>query len=530
MYIFAGVKLKCRDLFICFGLMVLSCTPVRLIREFKNPVQAPSFVSSQNKVKVHMKDGCLYLLDSLLTFDNSDTIYGGGVYYDQNRTIIKSNYSVPYILPSLDFKIPLSDVALLETNDLKGLRGNAILMALVSVPMSIITGYCLINPKACFGSCPTYYSWDGKDTSLMAEGFSSSILPSFEKADIDMLYSTKVTGNNFHLRLTNEALETHIIRYSDLLVFTRSQNERVFASQEGKFFVTTDIRNTSSCRAAEGDITEAVRQMDNNERYCSADQKNLAEREYIEMSFDSLPDGQLGLIIGCRQTLLTTFLFYQSLAYLGNSAGYFASRIESGDISLEKKVNKVWELLGGIEVFVQASDGKWKKVSEINEMGPIASDVHLVPLQEMGTKSINIKLRLTKGLWRVDYLALGKLEKSVEPTIIHPAVVTAISGTEKNRHVQLSDTLNPLVTLPGDIYDLQYVLPVVPEEYEIFLKSKGYYIEWMRESWMKEESLKNAALFFGFPKKYMRVAAADFKKMEPSMENNFWNSKYVKKN
>jgi hypothetical protein len=122
-YIFAGVKLKYRDLFICLCLIVLSCTPVRLIREFKNPVQAPSFVSSQNKVKVHMKDGCLYLLDSLLTFDNSDTIYGGGVYYDQNRIIIKSNYSVPYILPSLNFKIPLSDVALLETNDLKGLRG-----------------------------------------------------------------------------------------------------------------------------------------------------------------------------------------------------------------------------------------------------------------------------------------------------------------------------------------------------------------------------------------------------------------------
>ena len=510
--------------------MVLSCTPVRLIREFKMPVQAPVLVSSQNIVKVHMKDGCLYLLDSLLTFDDSVTIYGGGVYYDQNRTIIKSNYSVPFILPALNFKIPLSDVALLETNDLKGLRGNAIMMALVSVPMSVITGYCLINPKACFGSCPTYYSWDGKDTSLMAEGFSSSILPSFEKADIDMLYSTKVTGNTFHLRLTNEALETHIIRYSDLLAFPRSKNERVFASQEGKFFVTTDIRSTSACRASEGDISEAVRKMDNHERYCSADRKNLAQREYIEMRFDSIPEGDHGLIIGCRQSLLTTFLFYQSLAYLGSSAGYFASRIESGDISLEKKVNKVWELLGGIEVFVQSSDGKWTKVSEINEMGPIATDVHLVPLPKTGTRKLNIKLRLTKGLWRIDYLAVGKLEKCIEPAVIHPVTVTTISGIEKNSDLQLSDTLNPLVTFPGDVYDLQYVLPVVPEEYEIFLKSKGYYIEWMRESWMKGESLKNAVLFFGFPKRYMRVAAADFKKIEPSMESNFWNSKYVKKN
>ena len=529
----SGIKsfiLKYKLILIFLSIMIVGCSPTYLIREFRNPVRPISFDPSQKIVKVHMKNGGLFVLDNLITSLNSDTVIGHGSYYNQNREHVNVTSGNNNFASGSLYKIALSDAALLETNNLKGLTGKAVMMALVGVPMSIITGYCLINPKACFGSCPTFYSWDGRDTSLMAEGFSSSILPSFEKQDIDMLYNTKVTGSDYHLMLTNEALETHIIRYADILALPRSKDERIFASSDGKFFRTSGIRNPSICKAAEGDISEAVRMMDGKERYSPADNKNLARREFIEMRFDSVPDGESGLIIGCRQTLMTTFLFYQSLAYLGNSAGYFASRIESGDKSLEKRVNKVWNLLGGIEVFVQSSDGKWVKVDEIEEMGPIATDVHLVPLPKTGTRNLNIKLRLTKGLWRIDYLALGKLDKSIEPVIIHPSTITAKNKTGSNCEIQLPDSLNPLVTLPGDVYDLHYVLPVIDGDYEIFLKSKGYYIEWMRESWVNEESLKNAALFFGFPKKFMRIAASDFKKLEPSMENSFWNSRYVKRN
>src|SRR5512133_2795440 len=195
----------------------------------------------------------------------------------------------------------------------------------------------------------------------MAEGFSSSILRSFEKEDIDMLYHAKPTGNIVNLKLTNEALETHVIRYADLLVFPRKQNERVFAVEEGYFASVSDIRSPSSCRAAEGDCLETVRQMDQRERFSETDAGNLAAKEYIEVNFNSIPEGDLGLIIGSRQTFLTTFLFYQSLAYMGHSAGNFAADIESGNRSLEKKVNKVWDVLGDIEVSFQDREGNWIK-------------------------------------------------------------------------------------------------------------------------------------------------------------------------
>ena len=47
--------------------------------------------------------------------------------------------------------------------------------------MTLVTGaslgmniYCAANPKACFGSCPTFCSKNGDTWRLEAEGFSSS--------------------------------------------------------------------------------------------------------------------------------------------------------------------------------------------------------------------------------------------------------------------------------------------------------------------------------------------------------------------
>ena len=45
-----------------------------------------------------------------------------------------------------------------------------------------------------------------------------------------------------------------------------------------------------------------------------------------------------------------------------------------------------------------------------------------------------------------------------------------------------------IVALPGDAYTFTYELPENPQHYELFLSSRGYYLEWMRESWLREEA------------------------------------------
>jgi len=502
-----------------------------LIRELRQPPLA-SVDSSITNVKVHMKDGSLYVLSIFDMDNNSDTAYGLGTYYDQYRNVIKFNTDPTGQWIDTRFSIPLPDIALIEMNKIKNkMSGKIIGITLVSAATIGVTAYCLTNPKACFGSCPTFYSWDGTDTTLMAEGFSSSILRKFEQEDIDMLYSARSADNTFNIRLTNEALETHVIRYADIMVLPRGDGERVFAAGKGRFFSTYDITAPVECHSPEGDCLEKLKLMDKKERYGPSDPENLIAKESVDIAFAEVPRGELGFIIGCRQSFMTTYLFYQGLAYLGKSAGYFAARIESGDKFMQRKFDRIKDLLGGIEVFVQDRRGSWIKAGEIAESGPIASDVHLIVLpDELRSDKLNIRLRMTKGLWRIDYAALGRLGQEIDPIVVEPAEVVAKTSSGMNTPPLLKDPQSPLVTLPGDVYEIKYKIPDIDGPYDLFLKSRGYYLEWIREPWLQEENHFKAAIFFGLPKLYMKNAGEEFKKTEATLEESFWKSRYVGKN
>lgn len=470
----------------------------------------------------------MFVLNDWVFDFKPDTLWGVGNQYDQNRNLIAGwEYSASSNIRRPKVEISNANIVLIESNKMLNATGNLSAIAIVGVPFGILTGYCLVNPKACFGSCPTFYAFNGRDMELMAEGFSSSILPVFEKRDVDMLYWSQQNGREFQVKLTNEAMETHVIRYADLLVFPVDKGERVFASEKGRFFKTEAISDPRSCIAEEGNVRDQIREMDHIERFSGADSDNLAQRESIELEFEIDPEKNHGLLIGSRQTLLTTWLFYQSLAYAGTMAGHYAAAVERGDKGLKKKVRKVWDMLGGIEIFVQNHRGKWILVNELREMGPIAADVHLVELPEVNTAKMNIKLKLTKGLWRIDYLALATLDEEVFPERIRPAEVLRDNEKDDLTKQLLYDTISPLITFPGDQYLLTYTLPE-GENFEVFLDSKGYYLEWMREEWLAEEDMQKAALMFTLPGLYLRMSAKAFKEVEPFMEEKFWGSRYVR--
>ncbi len=397
---------------------------------------------------------------------------------------------------------------------------------LVGVPYSITAIYCISDPKACFGSCPTFYALNGENWQLVAEGFSSSILPVFEKADIDMLYHIKNEGTDFQLKLTNEALETHVIRHADVLAFPHEEGMRIFATEAGTFYKVRNLLSPASCQAAEGSCLPKVSDMDHLERFSTAGLKSLAEKEEIIVSFSNKKDDSTGLIIGMRQTLLTTYLFYQGLAYTGDHTGYFISCIENGNRQMKNRVNKLWDKLGGIEVWMKTETGKWEPVEVLDEMGPIAADVHLVKLPGHLPANATFKLKMTRGLWRIDYLALGQLCGEASPVVLYPEAVWKENAPDPEALQLLNDTAGYLVTFPGDELLIDYSLPD-DRDYELFLHSKGYYLEWMRDEWLPEQHLGKARLMYAFPGMFLRKATKGFKKSEAEMENVFWGSRYV---
>lgn len=498
------------------GVVLAACAQTQT-RQLTLPTQARTLDKRSPFLKAHMLDGTVYVLTDWSVEPDGETVSGRGDQLGVDRELLRS----------AQFRIPIDSVAIFETN-VVGTSTSVYAMAIISVASLGVTAYCAANPKACFGSCPTFYVSDGERPRLQAEGFSASVAPSLEAWDIDALYRARATGREQEVVMRNEALETHVVRHVNLLAAPRSEKGRVFASQAGEFRQAEEIAAPVRCLAPEGDCLARLRGFDGIERYSPSDSSDLAAREIVEVQFASPNPAEIGLVIAARQTLLSTYLFYQALAYMGSSAGRWLAALERDDGLERQHSGAVGRILGGIEVFVQHSDEGWVPVGEINETGPLATDVRFVPLGRFGPGPLNVRLRLTRGLWRLDWIALVELGEPVVPLNLPPVAVRRDGVDDHRARVVLQDSTAVLMTLPGDEYTLVYRLPEQFANYELFLESRGYYLEWMRQAWLEEEDPVRAAMLFMDPEGALRSLAPEYKRVEPQMEDLFWRSRYVR--
>jgi hypothetical protein len=468
-------------------------------------------------LKAHMRNGQLYVLHNWTPETSRGLVVGTGELLDLNRQCLETG----------DFCVPIDSVALFETNSLVT-SGALPVLVVLTVGSAAMTVYCISNPKACFGSCPTFYVSDGEQLLVQAEGFSSSIAPALEATDLDALYRARPRGREFEVRMLNEALETHVVRFTDLLVAPRPPNGRVFASTTGEFRQALSLRAPDHAWAEEGDCSEALAEFDGAERFSVTDSTRLDARETIELEFAAAPGESLGLVIASRQTLLTTYLFYQALSFMGRSAGEYLAALERGDRSTLAQAQEIGRRIGGIRILQSDGDDEWQEVGKIYETGPIATDVRLLPLAPAHGKSQRVRLELTRGAWRLDWIALAALGPRVEPSRLPPVAAYRGESPDGEALAALLDPARSLTTFPGDEYTLVYHLPADYMNVEVFLESRGYYLEWMRPEWLAEENpLRAAALFFD-PEGSLQALAPEYKRIEPEMERLFWSSRYVR--
>ena len=493
---------------VAVALALLSCTvPVRQ-RSFTT---APASLNrNAHYLKAHLRNGDLYLLSDWTVDAGDKNVTGTGDHYDANRRVI-SHGAVT---------LPIDSVALFETNVVSRSKRVAALSVMTGVTAAM-AAVCAASPKTCFGSCPTFYAMDGDRWSLQAEGFSSSVAPALEDTDLDALYRVHPASSSFTLRMMNEALETHVIRSVRLIAAPRAPGSRVFATADHQFWESSHVEPPLRCHESEGDCRDALRTFDGIERFSPADPHDLSRHETIDLQFARpSDDGPVGVVIAARQTLLSTFLFYQALAYLGTRATAVLASVENAGAGVPEPAAGMERLLGGIDVLVQ-QDGAWRNVAAFRETGPLATDVRLLPIPREAARSGHVRLELTRGLWRVDYVALARMDKRVEPVVLLPAEVRHGGDVVE---VKSGSTLT---TLPGDVYELTFNIPGQPGQQELFLESRGYYLEWMRDEWIREESRLRAAMIFYTPHLALRVLAPQFKALEPQIESQFWSSRYA---
>ncbi len=288
-----------------------------------------------------------------------------------------------------------------------------------------------------------------------------------------------------------------------------------------------------SARGPEGYVTKLLVTDDRVERFSLSHQNNLSSKEEILLDFGYVENQKdLGFIINFRQTLMTTYFIYEAMGYMGDEVSDVFAQLEKNRETRDLLKGGIKTELGNLDVY-QWNDfeHRWDFISSFYETGPIAINRQMLSLKNISSNNkVKLKLVLNKGLWRIDYAALVNIKRMVEPMTLFPMVVINKGKVDPSALLAINNPEKHLISMPGGDYKLVFKLPNRQQDYELFLSSKGYYLEWMRASWIKEKNMGKLRQMVYQPKKFLRDEAKNFKEYEATMEHLFWNSKIDTKN
>lgn len=485
-------------------------------------IHATNNIQTKPYLKAHLKNGDVCILrDSWIVDTVTNVLTGTGTKYNFNRIKISEG----------SISIPIDSVVIFETNKkIKNPEAGRIAALSILAGLDVIAGIiCISNPKACFGSCPTFYINENDNFHYAdAEGFSNAISPSLEYYDIDALDNKPLFQNTFSITMKNEALETHCVNDVKLLAYPRKKGERVYQSPTNDFYLCENNYTLTEASANEGDITTLLKNEDRQERFSFSDENNLSSKEEVFLSFNNVKNAdKLGLLLNFRQTLMTTYFIYSAMGYMGDEVGDIFAKMEMNKETKEKLKGGIKKELGNIDIYLwNEQKNDWELQNGVYETGPIAFNRQFIPLDHLSSSSkIKLKLVMNKGLWRIDYVALTNIKDKVKPIEITPTNILNKGKVDNTALLEIKNPEKYLISMPGSEYKFNFTLPSADTDYELFLYSKGYYLEWMREHWLKDKDLLKLKQMVDNPKKYLMVEAKNYKRYETTMEHEFWNSK-----
>ena len=152
-------KLHIRKTFYFFFTLFIglySCRKIYVDHQFRQTYEDVNeaidrSVNDDPYFKIHLKNGDVSLMENWELNGLNDSIHGEGTVYDFNRNTIHEGKHT----------IKLEDIAIIETNQLneiKGMDKDRISTLSIMTGIDAMLGIlCITNPKACFGSCPTFY-------------------------------------------------------------------------------------------------------------------------------------------------------------------------------------------------------------------------------------------------------------------------------------------------------------------------------------------------------------------------------------
>lgn len=483
-------------------------------------------------LKAHDYDGSVYIFQDEWLLDTAKHLISGkGKHFSAQRRLLQHG----------DLVISTDDIVLYETNKTLTDGANAFLgpKLLISIGNVFLAGICVSVPKACFGSCPTFYTENTDNVfETKAEAFSSAISPGMEYTDIDDLQHIADGCGPFSLFMKNEALETHLVNHARLLAFPLTEDIKyILHATDNTFHKVNQEKSPESVYGILAPRAECLTEKDNKEWTSMADPEKLASKEELILEFDTEDmhlNENIGLKLTFRQTLMTTYMLYHAISYMGDEYSDFLAKMEVSGIAGYKISRSFMKVFGEIEIYTRNYEGNWIFQGSFYETGPIAKNTQLCIFSNKSIQSengkIHVKLVYNKGLWRFDEAKLVSLSIPVQPSVLMPFFVSKNKIPDNTSLNHLTKPEKHLVSMPGDLFEIHYQIPCEDLQYQLFLDSRGYYLEWMRSNWLNDKNIKKLRQMLRDPAEWLNTEAPRYKMYEHQMEADFIESRIHNEN
>ncbi len=471
----------------------------------------------ESPTKAHLLNGSLVVYPKGFSVRNN-ILVGQGRKYDLLR---QTNRPV--------LKVSLDSVASLEYY-LKEFQGDYFLSTL---PTAIVGGGVIF--KAIFGSCPTIYSFDGENYSLEAEAFSYSITKRYEADDLDRLDSGKLIDGEYSLRVANEALETHYINHLSLITVDHPQGLEAFPKDRhdvvlfGKQSKIINARNKLGA-----DVLRFISSRD--DQFYQTDSlvthtlTSQIVQDWIDVNVKIPPNAtKMTVAFRLRNTLLNTVLLYDvMLASQGIKAIDWLGS-ETSNLFYAWRFSKWYEKHFGLRI--QLYDGnKYIDMVRIADTGPIAWHQQAVELPVPTGDVARLRINFLPDNWLIDWIAVSFDENKNYQLASNDCIeITDFRGEPNDNYIEQIREKDDhyQVTYPGESYILKFRPEPVQEGMirSYFLESRGFYIEWLRQEWLKKNITRANDLKFELNDETIMKTAQLWLKKKHRFEEDFYQLK-----
>jgi hypothetical protein len=433
-------------------------------------------------MKAHLIDGSVIVFEQGASV-GATRVAGNGKSFDASRRAMK-----------LVDGVPLDSVLGFEVYE----RRVNPLRTLVYAPVSLVASAVgtAVIAIVLFGSCPTIYGDSAGVQTLQAESFSSSIAPLLAKRDVDRMNVKPDSTGVIRLVVRNEALETHHLDHIELVEVRHGTNELALPSPRGGALAVSDLAVASVRDRAGRDVSRIVAKSD--EIAFSTDNGFLDDAIKGGPTDDQLtitiPKRQgvdsVALVMKARSSLLTTSVLYE---HLMGRQGALALDFMGEELSKITTLAKLASWYGGnFGMRVEVQDGSsWRPVIRLMDFGPTAWRTMglAIPSANSPDDSIRIRLTFAADAFRIDQLAVAQQLRRVDQRLIPIARAVDSDGKSRPDIVAMLAKADDrdVETHPGEQFHIEFDAGEPSgTNRTFFFAAQGYYVEWLRPSWMKD--------------------------------------------